>query len=120
MTLTCRRCLDGAHARCVDLTCACTCASRRPDRPTAGGVLRTPRPARPKAKAKASGSIGPGRPRVWADDRERKREHMRRRRAADARAKAAAELAADPTGTTWSIGTRRLFAAEVARLEAAS
>lgn len=48
MTVTCERCLEGRH-RCLTASCACTCRGPvQRSRPTAGGVLRTPNPSKPR------------------------------------------------------------------------
>lgn len=134
MSLTCDRCLSGVH-RCLTPTCACTCSSLRggSTTPTAGGVARTPRPHRQRRPAAT-----PGRPRLdpaeiplaefyascglglsaTAQRLGTTREKIRG--ALNAKALAAQEMAADPSGATWSLSTRRLYDAEVARLERAS
>lgn len=117
--MTCDRCLQGNH-RCLDLDCTCThCGGdRRPTRTVARPRKRT------RARTTYLSTRPVGRPRrdgvqdrqTPAERAAMKREGMRRLRADEARERTARELAADPSGRTWSIGTRRMFQAETNRL----
>lgn len=127
--LTCPRCLAGTH-RCLTRGCACSCNRAVAGRKTvAGGVLRAPIPGRAGKRRvapsptvavvcenPACSAIVPakrrGRPHQYCTPACRP---SAVRRAAN-RANAAAELAADPTGKTWSMTTHAIFRAETERV----
>lgn len=123
--VTCDRCLSGNH-RCLTSTCACSCrrtrASSTTSKPSPTRVARAALPARPRpqpVRITGSATGRPGRPRVHSGqtERERRAQSARSARARDIdRPSAVAEIAADPTGRSWSTSARRLFVVECDRL----